>query len=59
VAAAPVRESAPTLKLYTVRAGDTLYAIALRYRTTVDALLGVNNLAAKAVLQPGLKLRLP
>ncbi len=57
--AAPVREAVPTLKVYTVRAGDTLYAIAQRYRTTVDTLLGINNLSTKAVLQPGLKLRLP
>ncbi|MBC8021770.1 MAG: transglycosylase SLT domain-containing protein [Burkholderiales bacterium] len=57
--AAPLREAVPTLRVYTVRAGDTLYAIAQRYRTTVDTLLGINSLGAKAVLQPGLKLRLP
>jgi membrane-bound lytic murein transglycosylase D len=44
---------------YTVRAGDTLYAIALKHRTSVDALLEVNRLTAAAVLHPGLKLRLP
>jgi peptidoglycan lytic transglycosylase D len=55
---APVR-TAPTLKLYTVRAGDTLYAIALRYRTTVDTLLEVNGLGKNATLMPGAKLRLP
>ncbi len=58
-AAAPIRDSAPSLKLHTVRAGDTLYAIAQRYRTTVDTLLDVNKLSAKATLQPGLKLKLP
>jgi membrane-bound lytic murein transglycosylase D len=57
--AAPVREAALAAKIHTVRAGDTLYAIALRYRTTVEALLDVNRLAARAVLHPGLKLRLP
>ena len=58
--AAPVAaHSAPTLRLYTVRAGDTLYGIALRYKTGVDSLLDLNRLSANAVLQPGLKLRLP
>jgi membrane-bound lytic murein transglycosylase D len=57
--AAPVSDVVSNLKIYTVRAGDTLYAIAQRYRTSVDVLLGVNSLSAKVVLQPGLKLRLP
>jgi len=58
--AAPVAaHSAPTLRLYTVRAGDTLYGIALRYKTGVETLLDLNRLSANAVLQPGLKLRLP
>jgi len=51
--------AAPTLRIYTVRPGDTLYAIAQRYRTAVDTLLDLNNLPASVVLQPGLKLRLP
>ena len=58
VGAAPVR-AAVTLKLYTVRAGDTLFGIAQRYRTGVETLLSLNNLSANAILQPGLKLRLP
>jgi len=57
--AAPVRESGPAARVYTVRAGDTLYAIALKYRTTVDALTRLNPLAASAAIQPGLRLRLP
>jgi membrane-bound lytic murein transglycosylase D len=58
--AAPVHEPAsPTLKVYVVRSGDTLYGIAQRYRTSVDTLLGLNRLTAAAILQPGLKLRLP
>ena len=51
--------TAPTLKLYTVRAGDTLFGIAQRYRTGVDTLLDLNRLSANTILQPGLKLRLP
>jgi membrane-bound lytic murein transglycosylase D len=45
--------------VHTVRAGETLYAIARRYRTTVEALLGLNGLTAQIILQPGAKLRLP
>ena len=59
-AAAPVKEMQPAVvKLYTVRAGDTLYNIAQRYRTTVDTLTRLNKLTAKVVLQPGLRLQLP
>jgi LysM repeat protein len=43
-----------------VKAGDTLYAIARRYNTTVDALVKVNNLpAADSILSIGQKLSLP
>jgi membrane-bound lytic murein transglycosylase D len=54
---APAETAAPAL--YTVRAGDTLYGIAQRYRTAVDALMSLNGLSAASILQPGLKLRLP
>jgi membrane-bound lytic murein transglycosylase D len=56
--AAPVRETGAA-KVHTVRSGDTLYSIALHYRTTVDALARMNRLTAKAILHPGLKLTLP
>ena len=56
---APAPQASTSLKLYTVRSGDTLYNIAQRYRTTVDILLGINKLASAAVIHPGLKLRLP
>ena len=54
----PVREAAAPAT-YTVRAGDTLYAIALKYRTTVEAIASLNKLTAKTILQPGNRLRLP
>jgi membrane-bound lytic murein transglycosylase D len=54
-----VSDSAPGSKLYIVRPGDNLYAIAQRHRTSVATLMDLNRLTAKAVLQPGLKLRLP
>jgi peptidoglycan lytic transglycosylase D len=46
-------------RTYTVRAGDTLYAIAQRFNTAVDTLLSLNMLTARSVIQPGLKLKLP
>jgi membrane-bound lytic murein transglycosylase D len=55
---APVR-TASTLRLYTVRTGDTIYGIAQRYKTAVETLLNLNQLSASTILQPGLKLRLP
>ena len=56
--AAPIPASA-SIRLYTVRAGDTLYGIAKRHRTGVDTLLNLNRLTASVKLRPGLKLRLP
>lgn len=47
-------------RTYTVRSGDTLYAIALRYNTTVDALVASNGLrTAETILAIGQKLVLP
>jgi LysM repeat protein len=57
--AAGAAAKSAALRLYTVRAGDTLYGIAQRHRTGVDILTALNNLTARSVLQPGLKLRLP
>jgi membrane-bound lytic murein transglycosylase D len=43
---------------YTVRAGDTIYAIARRANLAMEKLLQINGLTGASVLQPGLKLRL-
>src|SRR5258706_8903592 len=43
---------------YTVRTGDTLYAIARRANLAIEKLLQINGLTNASVLQPGLKLRL-
>jgi membrane-bound lytic murein transglycosylase D len=48
---------APSRGWYTVRAGDTLYAIAQRHNRAVQDLIRLNNLTARAVIQPGLRLR--
>jgi LysM repeat protein len=44
---------------YTVRAGDTLFSIATRFGTTVDAISAANNLPANGVLYVGWSLRIP
>lgn len=43
----------------TVAAGDTLYSLAQRYNTTVDALAGANNLSVPYSLYVGQKLVVP
>ncbi|MEH7386028.1 LysM peptidoglycan-binding domain-containing protein [Bacillus sp. JJ1521] len=47
-----------SLSSYTVAQGDTLYTVAKRYNTTVDALMTLNNLTSD-VLRPNQTLRLP
>jgi len=44
---------------YTVRPGDTLFAIAKRNGTTVEALRAANGLGRSSSITPGRKLRLP
>jgi membrane-bound lytic murein transglycosylase D len=53
-AAAPAARST---SFYTVKAGDTLYGIARQFGRAVPDLLHLNNLSARAVIQPGLRLR--
>ena len=53
------RATAPSGLTYTVRAGDTLSAIAARHHTTVAALAALNQLANPNALRPGQVLRLP
>ena len=45
--------------LYTVRSGDTLFEIALRYSQTVEAIVRENNLLDPGVLRVGQQLILP
>ncbi len=44
---------------YRVRPGDTLYSLARRFETTVDALLAANNLQSPTELRAGVALTLP
>ncbi|MCC5890695.1 MAG: LysM peptidoglycan-binding domain-containing protein, partial [Alkalibacterium sp.] len=43
----------PTTTTYTVKSGDTLYAIALRYNTTVARLASVNNISNPNLIRVG------
>ncbi len=55
----PAPPKPPTTVSYTVKAGDTLWDIATRTRTTVAALLAANHLADDAVIVPGQVLLVP
>jgi lipid-binding SYLF domain-containing protein len=46
-------------KYYTVKSGDSLYEIAKKHGTTVDALVKLNNLKDKKYIYAGQKLLLP
>ena len=55
----PVKESGGSVSTtYTVQAGDTLYSIARRYNTTVDAIKSLNHLSSN-VLSIGQVLKIP
>ena len=53
----PARAVPNKTSTYTVRSGDTLYAIAIKFAVELDDLLRWNKLSAKSVLQPGNKIR--
>ncbi len=52
-------EEAPASRTYTVRPGDTLWAIARRYGTTVTALAAANGIQDPDRICPGQVLRIP
>lgn len=49
----------PTLPEYVVVSGDTLYGIADRFKTTIEAIQAVNNMNGSTGLQPGDLLKIP
>lgn len=49
----------PVIVEYIVQAGDTLFAIALRFGTTVEAIRQANGLAEGDILNVGQLLRIP
>ena len=53
----PAADSAAVQDTYTVQPGDTLYAIAKKYHTTVDKICKLNKIKETTILQIGRKLR--
>lgn len=53
----PSNKPASTAKYHTVKQGDTLYAIAKKYHTTVDKICKLNKIKETTILQIGRKLR--
>ena len=59
---APARQradvaTARVYSVYTVRAGDSLFAIAIKFGVDLDDLLRWNKLTGRTIIQPGLKIR--
>lgn len=52
------RATPRTVATHTVRAGETLYDIAARYRTTVPAIAKASGISPSAFIHPGQQLRL-
>jgi LysM repeat protein len=62
LASAPAANPAPAARngsAYTVRAGDTLYSIATRYGTTVDAIMRANGWTTPSFIYTGQRLIIP
>ncbi|WP_392542316.1 LysM peptidoglycan-binding domain-containing protein [Oryzobacter telluris] len=54
--AAPAKAAAARSTVHTVRAGDTLSGIAIRYRVPLASLLKTNHISASAFIHPGQRL---
>lgn len=52
-------QTAPEGVVYVVKSGDTLTAIAKKYKTTVSALVKANNIKNKNKIYPGQKIKIP
>lgn len=57
--ARPASSSATSSRTHTVRAGDTVSALAARYGTTVQAIISANNLNSRALIIVGQRLTIP
>lgn len=58
-APAPKPAPAPSTGSYTVKAGDTLYSIALRNKTTVQKIASANNISNPNLIRVGQVLKIP
>lgn len=58
-ATTPPPAPTPSQTRYTVRAGDTLYRIALRYNTTVSAITAANRISNPSLIRVGQVLVIP
>ncbi|SJZ74760.1 DUF3794 and LysM peptidoglycan-binding domain-containing protein [Selenihalanaerobacter shriftii] len=59
VVVSPVTECPPSYVVYVVQPGDTLYKIAKRYNTTVDAIVEANDIPNPDQIDVGQKLCIP
>lgn len=57
--AAPAPAPAPSAVTHTVVAGDTIFAIAQKYGSTVGAILAANGLSPDSVIYPGQVITIP
>src|SRR5262245_26649488 len=55
----PTTETVATEAVYTVKPGETLFRIALRFHTTVQALATANKIANPALIYAGQQLHIP
>lgn len=53
------KEDRPSIIIYFVKSGDTLWNIAKRYKTTVDKILFANNMDGSEILNSGMRLIIP
>ncbi|GEL07855.1 LysM peptidoglycan-binding domain-containing protein [Salisediminibacterium halotolerans] len=57
--ASPSPSPSPSTANYTVKSGDTLYAIARRYNTSVQKITSANNISNINVIRIGQVLKIP
>lgn len=58
----PIRDDTPaaqTYLTYTVKPGDTLWAIANQYHTSIAVLVSLNQIQNESLIYPGQKLKIP
>ena len=56
---AAAQEPTPEVPVYVVQAGDTLFTIAQRFETTVEAIVTANDIADPSLIRVGQKLVIP